>query len=48
LFSGAILIADHGGASEIDERLHEAMLEREDVSEQLAAQRYAFEREMKS
>jgi predicted nucleic acid-binding protein len=48
LFSEAIETADHGGASEIDERLHEAMLQREDVSEQLAAQRYAFERELKS
>jgi predicted nucleic acid-binding protein len=48
LFSEAIETADQGRASEIGERLHEAMLEREDVSEQLAAQRYAFEREVKS
>lgn len=48
LFSEAIESADHGRASEIDDQLQEAMLEREEFSELLAALRHASERELKS
>lgn len=48
LFSKAIKAGDHDRVSKIDGQLHEAALERHEVSENLAALREAYERDLKS